>query len=235
MSAPATSMATASSRGTAQLSNSERKHRAILVAAEEVFLRGGFLGTSMDELAALSQVSKQTVYKHFGSKEALFVELVRSMTQSAGDRVHDDAYYKAMPAPADAAELTNYLQQYAERQLAVVLTPRLLQLRRLVIGEVGRFPELAKALYESGPERAMSALALVFRRLAGAGLLEFDDAATAASQFNWLIMSEPLNRAMLLGDATIPSEAQLRTHAADGVRVFLAAYGRQTRALPDPR
>ena len=41
-----------------------------------MFLRDGYLGANMDELAALSGVSKQTVYAHFGSKEALFVELV---------------------------------------------------------------------------------------------------------------------------------------------------------------
>ncbi|MET4782899.1 TetR/AcrR family transcriptional regulator [Glaciihabitans sp. UYNi722] len=197
------------------------KRQAILDAAEDVFLRSGYLGTNMDELAALSGVSKQTVYKHFGSKEALFVELVMSMTNIASDTVHHE-----IPDPADDAELTAYLVDYAERQLAIVLTPRLLQLRRLVIGEVSRFPALATALWESGPSRAMSALALVFGRLAEAGLLEIDDARVAASTYNWLVMSGPLNEAMLLGDAAVPSTAQLHHHAAEGVRVFLAGYGR---------
>jgi hypothetical protein len=31
-----------------------------------------------------------------------------------------------------------------------------MRLRRLVIGEVARFPDLVRALYESGPKRAMS-------------------------------------------------------------------------------
>ena len=66
------------------------KRRAILEAATEVFLKGGYLGTNMDEIAALSGVSKQTVYKHFASKEALFVEIVSSMTDTTGDRVHND-------------------------------------------------------------------------------------------------------------------------------------------------
>ena len=55
-----------------------------------MFLRSGYLGTNMDELAARSQVSKQTVYKHFGSKEALFVELVTSMTDAASSSVHNE-------------------------------------------------------------------------------------------------------------------------------------------------
>ena len=39
------------------------------------------------------------------------------------------------------------------------------------------------------------------------------------------IMADPLNRAMLLGDDAIPAAAALRRHVAEGVRVFLAAYG----------
>ena len=128
------------------LGRSERKHRAILEAAQEMFLAGGYLGTNMDELAARSGVSKQTVYKHFGSKEALFVELVTSMTDAAGDRVHTD-----IADPTEADDLPSFLEAYADRQLDIVMTPKLLQLRRLVIGEVTRFPELAEALYEHGP------------------------------------------------------------------------------------
>ena len=49
----------------------------------------------------------------------------------------------------------------------------------------------------------------------------------AASQLNWLIMAAPLNQAMLPGDAAIPRPAQLRAHAVQAVRVFLAAYGKE--------
>ena len=66
---------------------SARKRAAILGAATDVFLKGGYLGTNVDAIAAGSGVSKQTVYKHFGSKEALFIEIVASMTSDAGDLV----------------------------------------------------------------------------------------------------------------------------------------------------
>ena len=198
---------------------SAQKRSAILAAATEIFLKGGYLGTNMDEIAALSGVSKQTVYKHFASKEALFVAVVGDMTNATGDRVHNE------PDPADDQLLADYLEDYACRQLTIVLTPRVMQLRRLVIGEVGRFPDLARVLYERGPLRAMTTLAALFSRLAGRGLLVIDDPMLAASHFNWLVMSQALNQAMLLGDAGIPSAADLRRQANAGVRVFLAAYG----------
>jgi TetR/AcrR family transcriptional regulator, mexJK operon transcriptional repressor len=201
---------------------SQRKHGAIIEAATEVFLRSGYLGTNMDEIAALSGVSKQTVYKHFSSKEALFVEIVTSMTGDAGDMVHNE-----MPELVADGDVAAWLRDYAIRQLTIVLTPRLMQLRRLVIGEVARFPELAKVLYERGPQRAMAHMSGSFQRLADRGLLEIGDPETAASHFNWLVMSAPLNKAMLLGDNAIPEAAELRRHAEEGVRVFLAAYGKR--------
>jgi AcrR family transcriptional regulator len=203
-----------------EMGNSEKKRKAILEAAMSVFLKSGYLGASMDEIASIAQVSKQTVYKQFSSKEALFVGIVTSMTGAAGDAVHND-----VPKLAENGDLSEYLQSYALRQLTVVLTPPIMQLRRLVIGEVSRFPELARVLYERGPQRAMAIFATILEQLASRGLLKIDDPKTAASHFNWLVMSEPLNRAMLLGDDAIPKPAALRRHVAESVRVFLAAYG----------
>jgi TetR/AcrR family transcriptional repressor of mexJK operon len=198
------------------------KRRAVLDAATGVFLKGGYLGTSMDEIAALSGVSKQTVYKQFASKEALFVEVVGSLTGDTGDKVHNEA-----PDLAPNGDVAAYLEDYAYRQLAIVVTPQVMQLRRLVIGEVSRFPELAKVLYERGPLRAIGILADMFKRLAARGLLRIEDPKLAASHFNWLVMSHALNEAMLLGDAAIPRPAELRRQAAAGVNVFLAAYGKR--------
>jgi TetR/AcrR family transcriptional repressor of mexJK operon len=67
----------------------------------------------------------------------------------------------------------------------------------------------------------------MFERLAERGQLEIDDPMMAASHFNWLVMSAALNQAMLLGDEAIPKPDELRRQAAEGVRVFLAAYGKK--------
>jgi AcrR family transcriptional regulator len=198
-----------------------RKRRAILEGATTAFLRDGYVGTSMDEVASLAGVSKQTVYKHFGDKERLFTEVVLSIVDEAGDAV-----YEQVLRLQDSGDLEADLRDLARRQLALVMQPRILQLRRLVIGEAGRFPELGRTFYERGPGRTIAALASVFSSLARRGLLELEDPQLAAAHFNWLIMSIPLNRSMLLGDDEPPSPEQLARYADAGVRVFVAAYGR---------
>ncbi|AKU95300.1 Transcriptional regulator, TetR family [Labilithrix luteola] len=226
----ATKAAAARTTEREESSRSARKRKAIVDAATKVFLAGGYLGANVDEIASVSGVSKQTVYKHFENKEALFVEIVTNVSSTASDTVHNEA-----PELEEGGDVAAYLVDYAYRQLTVVLTPRTMQLRRLVIGEVGRFPELARALYERGPQRALDALAALFGRLTERGVLDVDDPKVAASHFNWLVMSEALNRAMLLGDAAIPKPAELQKHAEAGVRVFLAAYGGARSSAGRPR
>lgn len=200
--------------------SSVRKREAILDGAEKAFLRDGFAAANMDAVAADAGVSKQTVYTHFGSKEALFVAVVRRITSDASDRVHFE-----VPDPADAGELEPYLIGYATRQLSIVLDARLLAVRRLVIAESARFPELAHAFWEHGPARAMDTMRGRFARFTAAGMLRATDAAAAAASFNWLVMGEALNIAMLRGDSAILDDAARERVAREAARVFLAAYG----------
>jgi TetR/AcrR family transcriptional regulator, mexJK operon transcriptional repressor len=199
---------------------STRKRRAILEAATTVFLRNGYLGTSMDEIAALAAVSKQTVYKHFADKERLFSEIVVSTVNEASEPTHNEVLNLR-----DSGDVEADLRDLARRLVARVMQPRLLQLRRLVIGEASRFPELGQAFYEQGPGRTVAALATAFERLAERGVLQVDDPPLAAAHFNWLIMSIPLNQAMLSGHDEPPAPADLDRYVDSGVRVFLAAYG----------
>ena len=198
---------------------STRKRRAILKAATTLFLRKGYRGTSMDEIAALAGVSKQTVYKGFSDKESLFSEIVVSAVEEASGPVHGEVLKRQ-----DSGDVEADLRGLARELLGRVMQPRILQLRRLVIGEAGRFPELGRTFYEQGPGRTIAALATVFERLAARGVLQLDDPLLAAAHFNWLVMSIPLNRAMLLGEDEPPGSAELNQHADAGVRAFLAAY-----------
>jgi AcrR family transcriptional regulator len=198
---------------------SARKRRAILAAAATVFLRKGYLETSMDEVAALAAVSKQTVYKHFTDKERLFAEIVAAAVDEVSDPVHEVVLHVDEDGDLEAS-----LRDLARRQLAMVMEPRLLQLRRLVIGQAARFPGLGRTFYERGPERTIDALAALLERLARRGLLEIDDPRLAAAHFNWLVMSIPLNQAMLQGNDEPASAEELDRYADAGVRAFVRAY-----------
>lgn len=196
--------------------SSRAKRQAILAAAERQFLAEGYESVTMDSIAAESGVAKQTLYRHFGSKRALFLDLVTTQTMAAGRRAHAD--HPLIDADTD---VRSTLAARLETQLATVLAPQLLSLRRLVIGEQGRFPELAAALHEHGPSHAIRVLAGMLREFDARGLLTVPDPEASATQLNWLVMGEPVNAAMLLGDDAVPSRAEQRRHVAHALDLFL--------------
>lgn len=199
-------------------SRSARKHEAILEAATSVFLDKGYAGTSMDDIAKLAAVSKQTVYKHFSDKEQLFAAVVLATT----DRL-DTTIDLLADLPADDADLEENLTRLARRFLTALTAPRVIQLRRLIIANADVFPELGTEWYERGFQRGLATLAATFQRLADRGLLRIDDALLAANHFSGLLLWIPVNKAMFTGSAQ-HTEADLDRYAAAGARVFLAAY-----------
>lgn len=198
------------------------KRRAILAAAEEAFLAARYDSVTMDEIAEMSRVSKQTVYAHFGTKDQLFVELVTSMTREAGDAVLAES-----AVPDTCAHVRATLERVLAHQLSVVLSPRLVRLRRLVISEVPRFPALARAVFEQGPRRGITTLEVLMRELDARGWVRAPDPAVAAEQLNWLVMGAPTNAAMFLGDDAALAQAEQQAHVRAAVAAFLTAYGPQ--------
>ena len=210
---------------------SARKHQAILDAATALFLAKGYQNTSMDEIAALAAVGKQTVYKHFADKERLFSEIILGNIATA-----ERFTGSAADILARTSDLERDLGEIARRYLATVMQPPVLQLRRLIIGESGRFPELARTYYERVPEHTVTTLGSCFRKLSERGLLQADDPALAASHFAWLVLGQELNKAMFCEHGGRLSASELDHLAAAAVRVFLAAYGTSVpRHAPGPQ
>jgi TetR/AcrR family transcriptional repressor of mexJK operon len=203
-------------------SRSARKRQAIMDAATRLFLAGGYQGTSMDDIAALAEVSKQTVYKNFADKQRLFTDIVLGAATRADD------FVQALPAVlAEAPDVETGLRTLAWRYLATVTQPRLLQLRRLVVSEAGRLPDLAREYYKLAPEHVIGALATALGDLADRGLLAIDDPIVAAGHYAFLVVGLPLDKAMFLGAEPGLTDAETRALADAGVTAFLAAYGRE--------
>jgi TetR/AcrR family transcriptional repressor of mexJK operon len=181
-------------------------------AASRLFLERGYAGTTMDDVAASAGVSKQTVYTHFRNKEELFAALV------LGNAERVDEFIAGIDQTLESeSSLAGGLLALAQRYLAFVIRPEVVSLRRLVIAEASRFPDLARTYYERVPERVYSGLARAFQRR-----LRLDDPVLAAHHFVWLVLGTSLDEALLAPSASPPDIAWI---AASGVRAFLAAYG----------
>jgi TetR/AcrR family transcriptional repressor of mexJK operon len=185
---------------------------AIREAAAALFLEKGYLGTSMDDIAAAAQVSKQTIYTHFANKQHLFEDLVLGNA----DRV--EQFIAGLDFGGDAEE---GLIRLARQYVTFVARPDVIRLRRLVIAEASRFPELARAYYDRVPARVVAAFAALFKKLTDEGRLHAPDAEVAAQHFVWLTLGVALDRGMFL---SAPATNDLESLADSAVRVFLAAY-----------
>jgi TetR/AcrR family transcriptional repressor of mexJK operon len=202
------------------IGRSAQKRQAILEAARDLFLQQGYAGVSMDEVAALAGVSKVTIYKHFSDKHTLFIAVVTDAI--------DDAKAGSQSLVAQLGTSTDIemdLRDFARRHVALVTQPHLLQMRRMIIAEAPRFPELARAWHRIGPERGHATLAGQIDKLVARGYLQVADSLLAAQLLNYLILSVPLNEAMFTGRDKPYSRRYLNRYADEAVRVFLAAYG----------
>jgi AcrR family transcriptional regulator len=179
----------------------------------------------MDEVAAAADVSKVTIYKHFSDKQTLFTAVVTDAIDEA-----KAASLTLVDQLGVSTDIDSDLREFARRHVALVTQPHLVQMRRMIIAEAHRFPDLARTWHRSGPQRGHVTLAGQIDRLVDRGLLDAPDALVAAQMLNYLILSVPLNEAMFTTRAKPFSRRYLYRYADEGVRVFLAAYGRPSGA-----
>lgn len=195
------------------------KAESILAAARRTFLAGGFGAASMDAIARAAGASKATVYAYFPSKEELFGAVVAR---------ESERYAQGFTASElDPHDVQRSLGTIAHRFLALLLSPDVIAINRIIIGEVARFPRLAEVFWGAGPERVRVQLEGFLRRAAAAGTLDIADARLAAGQFASLVRGEThLQHLLGLGSG---DDKALDTAAESAVATFLRAYGPQRR------
>jgi TetR/AcrR family transcriptional repressor of mexJK operon len=200
-----------------------RKRRAIIDAATTLFLRDGYRSTSMDQIAAEAAVSKQTVYKQFDDKEQLFREIVLGVTANSKAIIADLTSALSTKDIDSIAALRTVLTDLARRYIDGVLQPNVLALRRLIIAEAERFPDLARTYFEQAPSRAIDLIADALRAYEQRGLLAMCDVRLAASHFAYLVLGIPQDRAQFCPTQRL-SPRERDQLATEAVRVFLAGY-----------
>jgi TetR/AcrR family transcriptional repressor of mexJK operon len=203
----------------AELGRSARKRQTILSASRALFLTNGYQGTSVDQIAASAEVSKQTVYKHFGDKHELLLAIVTNALETTVA-----PFLERIDALAHTADLETDLTALAADYLRAVLQEPVVQLRRLVVGEANRLPELARQYYDAAPTRVLAAFADCFGRLHRRGLLHAPEPALAAEHFAFLIVGRCIDEALFYGGPRVLAGIDVEHHVRAAVQVFLAGY-----------
>ena len=152
-------------RGRPKLVSDEVQRSLIVDGARKLFIEKGYGRTTTDDVAAKCRISKQTLYRLFPGKPALFAAVVEahrySMLALQGD-------YDAMP-----------LEQALQQIFRIDLDPKIerdnLALLRLVMLESQQHPELEKILLRYGAHKARADLSKWLKARRKKDAIEIDD------------------------------------------------------------
>ncbi|SDD26031.1 DNA-binding transcriptional regulator, AcrR family [Paracoccus isoporae] len=195
-----------------------RKFGQVLEGARRVFMRDGYEGASVDDIAREAAVSKATLYSYFPDKKLMFDAVFREELER--ERV-DGKELVGLDLPVDQVlRFTGHLianhavSEFGSRTL------------RLAIAEAERFPGLAAEYYQLGPAALQKTLERQLRHWQKEGMLRDDipDLNLAADSFIQLNTVRLKDRVMLTGRDSV-DDVMIRRTVDNAVTMFLRAFG----------
>ncbi|MEM7074482.1 MAG: TetR/AcrR family transcriptional regulator [Pseudomonadota bacterium] len=192
-----------------------RKYDQVVDGAREIFMRDGFEGASVDDIARAAGVSKATLYSYFPDKRLLFSEVARIECNRQAE--------EAIALIGVHETIENVLHEAAHILVRFYLSDFGKQVYRICVAEADRFPELGQSFYQSGPMLARQRLSAVLAPFVEKGDLVISDMNLATGQFTELCKSELFVRA-LCGVQKQFTDAEIARVAEGAVLMFLARY-----------
>ncbi len=180
------------SGGDSFLPRQSDKKTSIKRAALKLFLKSGYEGTSVDDIASEASVAKQTVYSHFRDKESLFRTLVGDLANSLGTP-------NLSSTDRDGLTCRQYLEQIAASYFGQLDSREYYSFLRLIVAESVKFPGLAE-LYVYKVVELNNQILTTF--LAANRELEFKDPAATAKIFRGALASHAMIQNVLMVDET---------------------------------
>lgn len=191
------------------------KRHAILQAAQLLFLRSGYEGTSMDAIATEAGVSKLTVYSHFTDKETLYAAAIRAVCEAQLPEIYMGEL------PQEDIALT--LERIGNAFCTLLNSPESLALHRLLVGLAGQDAKLAELFYQVGPQRVCDGMTQLLEQACARGELQIDQPQEAARQFFTLLKGDNHFR-LLIGHGEVMTEHERHQHVSCVVMLFLRLY-----------
>lgn len=199
----------------------EIKHKAILNAAKNTFLKQGYNATSMDEIALQANVSKRTIYDHFGTKKELFESMLNTHWEVVS--THNNQLFTGQGLLADL------LKDFARAFLKFLYQQDTIALFRLLISEANQFPYLTSHIVIDGKAPFTRALIEFLDQKKTTGELSIDNPEQAASYFMGML-KEYHFWPMMLGFTKQKKPENQNDLINDVVAIFLKAYKKNTTA-----
>ncbi len=184
----------ARTRGRPTREEGEVLRKSILDAALQVFIARGLKAASMEGIAREAGVAKITLYRHYETKEQLFVEVARRAQLSVRARLGTVANDDVPLETALRAIITKLYDGYTH--------PDYLAVMRMVIAEAGRFPKLGRAMLEDS-QHISEPLVAYLQALKDKGLVDIDSPYDAAVQISG--MASGAGRYVLLTPSRHPA------------------------------
>ncbi len=186
--------------------------------AEAVFLASGFTETTMQAVAARAGASKETLYRHFGSKEGLFAEVVHNRARCLLGQL--DAGFERPDSVADVLHALgrNLLETMTSREVTALL--------RIVVAESPRDPAIGRIFHAVGPERTRVRLTQFLAAARERGEFAGADPSLAATIFLGAITSHAHTVRLVLQDSQPMGMSEIETRVDEVVAMFMRHYGR---------
>ncbi|WP_232228449.1 TetR/AcrR family transcriptional regulator [Lyngbya sp. PCC 8106] len=178
------------------------KAKAILEGAMQEFMLSGYAAASMDRIATASGVSKPTLYNYFQDKEGLFIALIEQLVEKRFQDFFTPQYFQE-PIPSGKGEII--LRELAKKIVEDATNdPQFLDFMRIILGESGRFPELARSFTRTIKATAFQAITHLF---ASCSELKTDDPEVAARIFLGTMVHFVITQKLLYGEDILPMDS----------------------------
>jgi len=199
--------------GRPNASEVEEIDRRILDTATRLFVDHGYASTSIERVAAVAKVGKQTIYRRYPTKEILFSACVLEMARG----MLDVAYVWT----ENVLEPLEGLRRICRTTLDLAARPDVIALCRIVVSEAPRFPVLAERVGRDVIEPHQEAIRSHVRAAVQLGHLRSDlPVETAVNTLSGSITSWLLVRNLLGGDA-LPTDEERQAYFDDAWSIFL--------------
>jgi AcrR family transcriptional regulator len=174
------------------------KSEVILTGAMQEFMTSGYAAASMDRIAVSAGVSKPTLYSYFRDKAGLFTALIQQMAQDEQNiRLLKSDQLLQVPLRDSLKHIANTMLDKISEQHSIFA------LVRLILGESGRFPVLAKTFVRNTEKPRIEELSYLF---ANHPDFKAADPDVAARFFHGSIVYHVILQEILHGRDILPME-----------------------------